>query len=145
MSKYSVDEVMSKLRELGDKQDALAAQHKAEMDPLNEAIEKLMAWLQGQLLEVGTDSFVVAGVGKFTTKTVEAVRCKADDWQQLLEWCQETGRYDLIKKDISSTVAKQVLEETGKLPPACQLTVIKKPSFTRDRKAPKSKEQSTNE
>lgn len=142
---HSVEDVMLKLRELGDKQDALAAKHKAEMEPLTTAINGIESWLQKQLLEVGTDSFSVAGVGKFTTKTVEAVRCKAEDWQQLLEWCQETGRFDLIKKDISSTVAKQVLEETGKLPPACQLTVIKKPSFTRDRKAPKSKEQSTNE
>lgn len=145
MSTYSVDEVMSKLRELGDKKNELAARHAAEMDPLLSKINTIEAWLQKELLKVGTDAFTVAGVGKFTTKTVEAVRCKAEDWDQLLQWCQENGRYDLIKKDISSNVAKQVLEETGKLPPACLLTVIKKPSFTRDRKAPKSKEQSTND
>lgn len=145
MSTYSVNEVMAKLRELGDKQDVLAAKHKAEMEPITAAIGTIESWLQKELLKVGTDTFTVAGVGKFTTKTVEAVRCKAEDWDQLLQWCQENGRYDLIKKDISSNVAKQVLEETGKLPPACLLTVIKKPSFTRDRKAPKSKEQSTND
>lgn len=110
-SRYSIHDVLSRYLELRQQKEDLAERHKAEMAPFNEGMEKIEAWLQAQMNQLGVDNLKVDGVGTAYRSTVTGA--KVTDWEKLLALVLESADYDLLVRNVNKTRAQERLAQYG--------------------------------
>lgn len=110
-SRYSIHDVLSRYLELRQQKEDMAERHKLEMQPLNDGMEKIEAWLQAQMNQLGVDNLKVDGVGTAYRSTVTAA--KVTDWEKLLALVLESADYDLLVRNVNKTRAQERLVQYG--------------------------------
>lgn len=114
-----VDAIVKGYIALRDKKTELKRKQQEEMAPLNEAMNKLEAWLQRELQRQGVQNFKTEeGTAFLQTDT----RCTVKDWEACLNYILENEEYGLLEARVSKTAIRDVLENTGELVPGVSLT-----------------------
>lgn len=120
--RYTVDQVIARYVEIRDEREALAERHKAEMAPLNDALDKIEAWLMAQMNAVGTDQFK-SQAGTAFRKTTN--RVKVEDWDAILQFIQDNHEWTFLTKALAGDAVKQyAAEHGGALPPGVALNTV---------------------
>ena len=99
-----------------DAKSELEAKHKAELADLNERLERLDAFLLGNLQDLGVDSFKT-GVG--TVFTTQRMQAQVPDKGALTDYLRNNpDDIELLQTRISTTVLKDWMEKhNGATPP----------------------------
>jgi hypothetical protein len=100
---------------LRDKIDEIKKRHKEELAPLNQSMEKLEAYLQLQLTNLGTTSFAAKGIGTAYLQNVVGVT--VEDWDATLAWIRSNEFWELLERRVSKTVVQEYMESKGEVPP----------------------------
>lgn len=115
MSTTKLDLVIAGVIALRDQIDAKKQEHKEQLAPLNQKMEKLEAYLQLQLTTLGTTSFTAKGTGTAYLQNVVGVT--VEDWDATLAFIKEHGMWELLERRVSKTVVQEYMESTKEIPP----------------------------
>lgn len=115
MSQPKLDLVIAGVIAMRDKIDALKTQHKEQLAPLNQQMEKLEAYLQLQLVTLGTTSFTAKGTGTAYLQNVVGVT--VEDWDATLDFIKTHEMWELLERRVSKTVVQEYIESTKEVPP----------------------------
>jgi hypothetical protein len=110
-----LDQVITGVISLRDKIDEIKKRHKEELAPLNQSMEKLEAYLQLQLTNLGTTSFAAKGIGTAYLQNVVGVT--VEDWDATLAWIRSNEFWELLERRVSKTVVQEYMESKGEVPP----------------------------
>lgn len=110
-----LDAVITGVITLRDQIDALKAEQKAALAPLNEKMAKLEAYLQSQLQLSGSTSVSAKGIGTAYLQSVVSVT--VEDWAATLEWIKRTDAWEFLERRVSKTVVQEYMESQGEVPP----------------------------
>jgi len=113
-----INDVIGAYIALRDKKEAVEKQHKAELAPINEQIEKLGAWLQKQLLDQQLENFRGAAGTAFLQSTTS---CRVQDFDAFLEWVKQNGAWAFLEKRASKTVVQDYIESYKEVPPGLEV------------------------
>lgn len=99
-----------------DKKSELEAKHKGELAGLNEKLERLDAFLLGNLQDLGVDSFKT---GRGTVFTTQRMQAQVPDKGALTDYLRNNpDDIELLQTRISTTVLKDWMEKhNGATPP----------------------------
>lgn len=108
-----LEELSAKFIALRDKKEEIAARHKAELKPYNDALAKLESFfldiLQGAgLNSMSTDSATIYR-GMHTSVTVA-------DWSETLPYIIDNEKWELLNKAVNKTLVQEMAEEGDLVP-----------------------------
>lgn len=96
------------------------AEHKEKLKPLNEAMDKLEAFMLKELNGMGGDSVKTAAGTAYKSKRVSV---SVADWLAFKAFTDEHGFDHMINHSANKTAVEEYLEETGQLPPGLNRSV----------------------
>jgi len=109
-----LNEAVSKYLELRNKKAKIAADAKAQVAVLEEAMEKIEAFFLSHMNKHGLESLPTgAGTPYKSTK----VSVTVSDWTEFLPWVRENEKWDMLNRAASKDAVKAFKEENQDLPP----------------------------
>lgn len=103
---------------LRDMRDAAKAEHDAQLAPYEGAIQMLAAELERRMLEQNVDS-VKTKYGTASRVVTSTAMC--EDWAAFEKWAVKNNRLDGFTRKLVTGPFKEMLEETGELPPGVRI------------------------
>ena len=124
----TLEQAVRGYRKLREAKKALQDQHKEQLAPYNEQMQKLEAWFLVQLAAQGADH-----VGTESGTVYKSVVTKAvvRDWGATLEFIKEHDLWGMLEHRLSKTAVEEYAEAQGDVPPGVEIT---KETFARVRK-----------
>lgn len=116
----TVDQAVRAYIKARDMKDALRKKHQAEMEPLNNAMEKLEAWLLKQLNDDAVESMRTAHGTVYKSKRTGA---KIEDWDSAFAFIKEHELWHMLEKRVSKTAVDEYMESQGEPPPGVSISV----------------------
>lgn len=114
----SMDQVIAAYLHLRAEKDKMAARHKEEIAPLNDKLNKLLAWTHNQLNSQGQkNARVDSGTAFLQTDTSVTV----EDWDTVVEFIKTTNQFELLERRVSKGVVQEYIEATGEIPPGVKV------------------------
>jgi hypothetical protein len=119
----TVNDVVAAYRQLRDKKKEIEDRQKEELVPLNERMEKLEAWLQRTLLEMGVDSMKTPDGTAYLSKTSSV---KIEDWTTTLSYIVENEMWHVLEKRLAKSAVELFVEENEENLPGTSISFITK-------------------
>lgn len=119
----NVDQVIEAYIKLRDHTDQMKKKHKEELQPYTERMEKIEAWLQKTLTEMGLENFK----GRSGTAYLKQVSsATVEDREAFLQFVRESGLWELLESRCSKSVVDDYIEAKGEIPPGVkyQRTIV---------------------
>jgi len=104
----NMDTLIEKYVELRDRKKALEEEHKAQLAPYKEAMEKLEQTFQAHMQEHGLKN-VKSSHG--TVYQSEVTSAKVHDFNATLQYALENEQYDLFTRQVNKSALQSILEE----------------------------------
>tara|TARA_R110000851_G_scaffold305601_3_gene463712 strand:- start:748 stop:1131 length:384 start_codon:yes stop_codon:yes gene_type:complete len=115
-----IEQVVTKYRELRDKKKELKEGHVKELRPFNDALEKMEAWLGGELLKQKAESVRTKHGTVYKTITTAV---KVVDREAVLAYLNESGdNLSSLDLRINTTAAEDHLQENQAPIPGTEVT-----------------------
>lgn len=115
----TMDQVVEAYLKLRAHRDTVVKRQKEELAPVQDQLNKLLAWTHGQLISQGQkNARVDSGTCFLQTDTSIVV----EDWAQTIEFIKTTGQFELLEKRVSKGVVQEFIESTGTIPPGVKVT-----------------------
>lgn len=115
----NVDQVLSAYLQLRAKKDETVAKHKEELAPLNDQMNKCLAWVQQQLQNQGLQNFKgQSGIAFLQTD----VAVKVQDWDAMFEWIKANEAWMFLEKRVSKSVVQEFMQANNEVPPGVSIT-----------------------
>lgn len=111
----NVDEVIKAVVTVRDQIEKLKSEHKEQLAPLNQRMDKLEAFLQLQLTNLGITSFTAKGIGTAYLQAVVGVT--VEDWDATLGWIKDNNLWEFLERRVSKSVVQDYMESTKEVPP----------------------------
>ena len=92
-----------------DRIKAIEAEHKEQLAPYRQALDRVESLIMTMLNSAGADSMKTAAGTAYKAPWTKA---SVQDWQKVLDFAVENSRFDLFER----RVAKSVVEEIGDVP-----------------------------
>jgi NADP-dependent 3-hydroxy acid dehydrogenase YdfG len=92
-----------------DKIKAIEAEHKEQLAPYRQGLDDVERLIMTMLNAAGADSMKTAAGTAYKAPWTKA---SIQDWQKVIDYAVENGRFDLFER----RVAKTVVEEIGDVP-----------------------------
>lgn len=126
---FTVDQVIAKYVAIRDQMKVISERHAAELKPYAESLDKIEAWLNAKLNEVGADSLKTSE-GTAYRSTVQ--QFKLDDWDQFFSYIERSASWQFLVHSVNKTaVTEHMAEHQGALPPGVSMTQIHKVNVRR--------------
>ena len=94
-------------------------EQKEALAPLNEQMQKCLAWIQQQLQQQGLQSFKgESGTAFLSTDT----SVTSADWDATLAWIRENEQWVFLEKRVSKSVVQDYIGSTGEIPPGVKVS-----------------------
>lgn len=116
-----VDDAIAAYIKLRDKKAVLEREHKEELAPIKEIMDKLEGWLQKQLLADGIES-MKTNVGTAFLQTASSATVR--DWNATLEYIKEADEWGLLESRVNKTAIKDFIANKGEPPPGVEFREI---------------------
>lgn len=114
-----VDQVIAAYRQLRENKEETVKRHKEELAPINDQMNKCLAWIHQQLQAQGLTSFKSeSGIAFLQTDTTVSVK----DWDATFEWIKATEAWSVLEKRVSKTVVQDYIEANGEVPPGLHVS-----------------------
>lgn len=114
----TMDQVIAAYLKLRQHKDEVSKRHKEELAPVNDQLNKLMAWTHGQLNSQGQkNARVDSGTAFLQTDTSVTVQ----DWDTVIAFIKEHGLFELLERRVSKGVVQEYIESTGEIPPGVKV------------------------
>lgn len=97
----SVEKIIGFYIGLRDEKAEIEARHKEELAQIKENMQMAEAALHKLMLDQDVTQLKKKGVG--TAFLQEFVSAKVDDWDTVLEYIKEQGRWDLLERRVNKT------------------------------------------
>lgn len=110
----TVEQAISAYVKLRLKKDQIAAKAKADTKPVEEAMDKIEAYIKEQAEALGVQSFRTESGTAFLT-TIE--RANVADWDEVLKFILENEAYDMLEKRVNKTAVRAYMEAANAVPP----------------------------
>lgn len=124
VSSDDLEELSRRFLALRDRKDEIAARHKQELKPYNEAMAKLEAYFLEVLQDSGLQSMSTKSatifIGTSTSVTVA-------EWEKTLPFIIENERWELLNKAVNKTIVDEMLKEGEEVPGV----TVRKESYAR--------------
>jgi hypothetical protein len=115
---------MSTVGELSD-QMWLLREKKRELEAQASAVEKEIAPLELQLLELMKNQGIEMGRGQYATFTrKESVVPVAEDWDAIYKYIARNGYFHLLHKRLSEAACRELFEKNGAIPGMVPFTKV---------------------
>lgn len=111
--------VIAAVIQLRDLKDEITKRQKAEIETVNTKIGKLEGFLQGMLIESGLTAYK-SEHGTAFLKFVDSATVQ--NFEEVLEFVRETGRWEMLKGAVSKEAVKEYIEANGDAPPGVKYT-----------------------
>ena len=125
-----IDQVVRKYVQLRDELDAKRNEFREFEKEIKHKLDRLAMFLKEQAEKQGIESFKTPyGTAYQTTKDYVRV----GDWEQVIDFIKETGNWQMLEKRIGKLATKEIMEETGSIPPGVEYSQeidfqVRKPS-----------------
>jgi hypothetical protein len=113
-----INAIVTKYIQLRDAKKALDDKHKAKMEVLVNALDKMEAVLLIEFNRMGVDSISARGVGTAYRNTRTSARVM--DWDSTLEFIKDNEAWDMLKKDVAKSAVEAYREENNNVPPGIE-------------------------
>ena len=113
---------------LRDEVEAIKRRQKKEVKELEEKMQLVADFVEGEAIRQGVDSFATSEGTAYRT-TLRAVGVA--DWDAVVSFVKQNDVYELLQKRVTKSVALEILEQDGVLPPGLRLDTINKFNFKR--------------
>jgi hypothetical protein len=121
LSGFDFNEHVSKYRQLRDMKATIAARHKEELAPYNEALDALELAMLNALTASGQESTRTAsGTAYKSTKSSYTVQ----DASAFRTWLEVNDRWDLLETRVSKEALESFATEGGTLPPGIGVSSV---------------------
>lgn len=115
----TVDAVIAAYLTLRSRKEEIVKMQKEQLAPINEQMQKCIAWVQKQLQAQGLNSFSgESGIAFLQTDT----SVTSADWDATLAWIRDNDQWVFLEKRISKSVTQDYIESTGNIPPGIKVT-----------------------
>lgn len=111
-TRMSVNVMIEKYVKLRDKKKEIEDQHKLQLAPFNEALDRLEGYMLETMNETGLSSMKSAHGTVYKSLRTSA---KVIDWAATLGYIRSNEAWDLLEARVSKLAAQQIITET-KLP-----------------------------
>lgn len=115
----TMDQVIAAYLHLRTEKEKMAKRHKEEMAPLNDQMNKLLAWTQKQLQSQGQRNARVDSGTAFLQTDVSA---SVSDWDELWNFIVQNDMKAMLERRVSKGVVQEYIESTGEVPPGVKVT-----------------------
>jgi transposase len=113
----TIDAVVGKYVALRDELDAARKTYNQFEKEQKGKMERLSMWLKEKSDELGVESFATKhGTAYKTTKDYVRV----GDWAEVLDFIKETNNWQMLEKRIGKIATKEIMEESGSIPPGVE-------------------------
>lgn len=109
-----VNEVIAAYIKLRDARDAMKKKHTEELAPITTRMEKVEAWLQTHLLNLGIESVKGAAGTAFLKQVTSAT---LEDGEAFFKHVQATGQWELLERRCAKSVVEDYVAQNGEPPP----------------------------
>lgn len=110
----TAQQVVDRMKDIREKRSQLKKEYEEQDRKLREQWDRGEAWLMKHMQDTGHKSFKVDGATVYTsTKS----RYKVPDKDAFKQYLKQTGNLDLVQLRVSETNMREVVEESGELPP----------------------------
>lgn len=114
----SAEQVIAAFVKLRDLRSTLKADYEAEDAILKGKQEKLQKWLLKQMSDLGMTQ--IGATGGTAYRELDT-KFSASDWTLVWQYIKENDRFDLLQKRLGEGALKEILNETGELPPGISM------------------------
>jgi hypothetical protein len=115
----TVDEVMAAYIQLREHKEKLKKEHQEILAPVNDQMNKCLAWVQQQLQQQGLQNFKgQSGIAFLQTDVSVSVK----DWDAMFEWIKANEAWSFLEKRASKSVVQDYMEAHGEVPPGLAIT-----------------------
>jgi hypothetical protein len=115
----NAEQVIEKYIKLRDKKELIVREQKEALAPINEALEKIEAWLMRDLTSEGIQS----KSSKFGTAFIQSNdSVTVEDKIGFLDFCKEKNAFELLDVRASKVVVRDYMEATGTMPVGIKYT-----------------------
>jgi hypothetical protein len=95
------------------------AKHKEELAPINDQMNKCLAYVQQQLQAQGLQNFKgQSGIAFLQTD----VTVKVQDWDAMFEWIKANEAWMFLEKRVSKSVVQEFMQANNEVPPGVGIT-----------------------
>lgn len=115
----TMDQVIAAYLHLRAEKEKMAKRHKEEMAPLNDQMNKLLAWTQKQLQSQGQKNARVDSGTAFLQTDVTAT---VSNWDELWDFIVQNDMKAMLERRVSKGVVQEYIESTGEVPPGVKIT-----------------------
>lgn len=114
-----INDVLGGYLKLREQKEALARQHKEQMAPINDGMNKMLAWVQQKMQEQGLTNFRGTDGSAFlqTDRSVTS-----EDWNATLQWIRDNDAWEFLERRISKTVVQDYIEAHNQIPPGIKVS-----------------------
>ena len=117
MSTAKVNQVIQKYIQLRDQLESTRKAQKELEKDINLKMDRLSMWLKEYAEGQGVNS-VATDFGTAYKVTKDWVR--VGNWEQILSYIKESGNWQMLEKRIAKNATKDIMEETGDIPPGVE-------------------------
>ncbi len=115
----NVSDVMNAYLQLRAKKEETVAKHKEELAPINDQMNKCLAWVQQQLQNQGLQNFKGNGSIAFLQTDVAV---KVQDWDAMFEWIKANEAWMFLEKRVSKSVVQEFMQANNEVPPGVAIS-----------------------
>ena len=112
-----VDQAVAAYIKLRDMKTEITRRQKEELEPINDKMDKLEAWLQRHLLASGVESMRTEE-GTAFLQTSSSVTVK--DWNAALDFVKSRDEWSFLEAKFNKTAVKDFMNSTGEVPPGVE-------------------------
>lgn len=119
MTQVNADTLIQGYVKLRDMRAELKKAYDLKDEDLKSKMNKIEAYLLQMMQQTGASNL---GAMHGTAYQQIQIRAGCNDWPTLWAFQQESGRFDLTEKRVSSKAVQAYQEETGELPPGVDIS-----------------------
>ena len=116
----TADQVIAAYLQLRANKEETVKRHKEELAPLNDSMDKCLAWIQRELQAQGlTNLKGQSGIAFLQTDTSVTVK----DREAFMDFITKTNQWSLLDARASKSVVQDFIEANGEAPPGVKVTL----------------------
>lgn len=115
-----IDQMIDKYLQLRDKKAEMETAHKGAIAPINQALDKIEAFILSEMQTNGSTSLSVKGVG--TAYQSQRTSITVAEWDSYKTWIsQQEDPYRYVDRKANKTAVEEYIAEHQDLPPGLNL------------------------
>ncbi len=115
----TTDDVIAAYLQLRTMKETLVAKHKEELAPVQDKLNKCLAWVQQQMQNQGLQNLKGQSGIAFLQRDSTF---KIQDWNEFYAWVQENHAPAFLEQRVCKSAAQEYVEANGTLPPGLSVS-----------------------